>query len=102
MLAYLAASAIAALTLSLSASSAFAFSASFTWCSGSPRFQITDAPTGTAKLDFHMTDLTSRAFIMAAARSIIADRAKSQAAPLPKALSVRRRHPAKCTPTNSR
>jgi phosphatidylethanolamine-binding protein (PEBP) family uncharacterized protein len=62
ILSHLAASAVAALTLSLSTSSAFAFSASFTWCSGSPRFQVTDVPSGTAKLDFHMTDLNKPNF----------------------------------------
>jgi hypothetical protein len=62
ILSHLAASAVTALTLSLSTSSAFAFSASFTWCSGSPRFQLTDVPSGTAKLDFHMTDLNKPAF----------------------------------------
>jgi phosphatidylethanolamine-binding protein (PEBP) family uncharacterized protein len=51
-----------ALAVSLNASSAFAFSASFTWCSGSPRFALTDVPSGTAKLDFHMTDLNKPSF----------------------------------------
>ena len=50
------------LALSLSASSAFAFSTSFTWCSGSPRFTLSDVPSGTAKLDFHMTDLNKPSF----------------------------------------
>lgn len=59
---HLAASAVAGLTLSLSASSALAFSASFSWCSGSPRFTLTDVPQGTAKLDFHMTDLNKPSF----------------------------------------
>jgi hypothetical protein len=62
VLAYLAASAVAVLTLSLSVSGAFAFSASFTWCPGSPRFTLTDVPQGTAKLDFHMTDLNKPSF----------------------------------------
>ena len=62
VLAYLAASAVAVLTLSLSVSGAFAFSASFTWCSGSPRFTLSDVPQGTAKLDFHMTDLNKPSF----------------------------------------
>ena len=52
----------AALALSLNATGAFAFSASFTWCSGSPRFALTDVPSGTAKLDFHMTDLNKPSF----------------------------------------
>lgn len=62
VLAYLAASAIAVLTLSLGVSGAFAFSASFTWCSGSPRFALTDVPQGTAKLDLRMTDLNKPSF----------------------------------------
>jgi hypothetical protein len=62
ILSHLAASAVAVLTLSLSASGALAFSASFTWCSGSPRFTLTDVPQGTAKLDFHMTDLNKPSF----------------------------------------
>jgi phosphatidylethanolamine-binding protein (PEBP) family uncharacterized protein len=53
---------VAALALVFTASSAFAFSASFSWCSGSPRFQVTDVPSGTAKLDFHMTDLNKPSF----------------------------------------
>jgi phosphatidylethanolamine-binding protein (PEBP) family uncharacterized protein len=53
---------VAVLALVLTASSALAFSASFTWCAGSPRFQITDVPAGTAKLDFHMTDLNKPSF----------------------------------------
>jgi phosphatidylethanolamine-binding protein (PEBP) family uncharacterized protein len=56
------ASLAAALALLLNASGAFAFSASFTWCSGSPRFALTDVPQGTAKLDFHMTDLNKPSF----------------------------------------
>jgi hypothetical protein len=51
-----------ALALSLSTSDALAFSASFTWCAGSPRFQLTDVPAGTAKLDFQMTDLNKPSF----------------------------------------
>ena len=62
ILSLLPASAVAVLTLSLSASGALAFSASFTWCSGSPRFTLTDVPQGTAKLDFHMTDLNKPSF----------------------------------------
>ena len=62
ILSYLAASTAAALALPLGASSAFAFSASFTWCSGSPRFTLSDVPSGTAKLDFHMTDLNKPSF----------------------------------------
>lgn len=62
LVSHLAASAAAALALSLGASSALAFSASFTWCTGSPRFQLTDVPAGTAKLDFHMTDLNKPSF----------------------------------------
>ena len=62
VLAYLAASAVAVLTLSLSVSGAFAFSASFTWCSGSPRFTLSDVPSGTAKLDLRMTDLNKPSF----------------------------------------
>jgi len=46
-----------ALALGVSASGAFAFSASFTWCPGSPRFDLDDVPAGTAKLAFAMTDL---------------------------------------------
>jgi hypothetical protein len=52
----------AALALLLNTSGAFAFSASFTWCAGSPRFALTDVPQGTAKLDFHMTDLNKPSF----------------------------------------
>ncbi|HET8919168.1 MAG TPA: YbhB/YbcL family Raf kinase inhibitor-like protein [Xanthobacteraceae bacterium] len=59
---HLAASAAAALALLLSASGALAFSASFSWCAGSPRFQLTDVPAGTAKLDFRMTDLNKPSF----------------------------------------
>jgi hypothetical protein len=62
ILSHLVASAVAALTLSLINSSALAFSASFTWCIGSPRFTLSDVPTGTAKLDFHMTDLNKPSF----------------------------------------
>ncbi len=50
------------LILLLTASDAFALSASFTWCTGSPRFTLTDVPQGTAKLDFHMTDLNKPSF----------------------------------------
>jgi Phosphatidylethanolamine-binding protein len=53
---------VAALALVFTASSAAAFSASFTWCTGSPRFQLTDVPPGAAKLDFHMTDLNKPSF----------------------------------------
>ena len=62
VLAYLAASAVVVLTLSLSVSSAFAFSTSFTWCSGSPRFTLSDVPQGTAKLDLRVTDLNKPSF----------------------------------------
>ena len=41
----------------LVATPAFALKASFRWCSGSPQFQISDVPKGTAKLDLQMTDL---------------------------------------------
>jgi len=51
-----------ALALLLNVSGAFAFSASFTWCAGSPRFQVTDVPSGTAKLNFQMTDLNKPSF----------------------------------------
>jgi Phosphatidylethanolamine-binding protein len=51
-----------ALALLLSATGALAFSVSFAWCSGSPRFALTDVPSGTAKLDFHMTDLNKPSF----------------------------------------
>ncbi len=47
---------------SLSTFDAFAFSASFTWCSGSPRFALSDVPSGTAKLNFQMTDLNKPSF----------------------------------------
>jgi len=40
----------------VSAPGALAFSVSFAWCAGSPRFELTDVPAGTAKLQFHMTD----------------------------------------------
>jgi phosphatidylethanolamine-binding protein (PEBP) family uncharacterized protein len=51
-----------ALALLLNVSGAFAFSASFTWCAGSPRFQVNDVPSGTAKLNFQMTDLNKPSF----------------------------------------
>jgi hypothetical protein len=55
--------AIAALALGLSASGALAFSASFNWCKGSsPRFELKDVPTSTAKLQFTMTDLNFPGF----------------------------------------
>jgi len=57
-----AAFAIAALALSLSASGALAFSASFSWCSGSPNFKLTDVPDGTVTLQFAMTDLNKPSF----------------------------------------
>ncbi len=41
---------------------AVAFSASFAWCSGSPRFALTDVPPGTARLQFAMTDLNVPSF----------------------------------------
>jgi phosphatidylethanolamine-binding protein (PEBP) family uncharacterized protein len=46
----------------LNASGALALSASFSWCSGSPRFQLSDVPQGTVKLDFHMIDLNKPSF----------------------------------------
>ena len=52
----------AALVLLLTAHGAFAFSASFTWCPGSPRFQMSDVPQSTAKLTFQMTDLNKPNF----------------------------------------
>lgn len=53
---------VTALALVFTNSGAFAFSASFAWCTGSPRFTLTDVPQGTAKLDFHMTDLNKPSF----------------------------------------
>jgi phosphatidylethanolamine-binding protein (PEBP) family uncharacterized protein len=53
---------LAALALGLSASGAFAFSASFSWCSGSPSFALSDVPAGTATLRFAMTDLNVPSF----------------------------------------
>jgi phosphatidylethanolamine-binding protein (PEBP) family uncharacterized protein len=53
---------LAILALLLGVSGAFAFSASFAWCSGSPRFALTDVPAGTAKVQFHMTDLNVPSF----------------------------------------
>jgi phosphatidylethanolamine-binding protein (PEBP) family uncharacterized protein len=53
---------VAALALCLTASGAFAFVASFSWCAGSPSFQLTDVPAGTAKLQFAMTDLNVPSF----------------------------------------
>ena len=62
----LAAPAVAALVLSLAqvvgASAAAAFSASFTWCAGSPNFQLSDVPKGTTSLQFAMTDLNKPSF----------------------------------------
>jgi len=52
----------AVLALLLNAPGAFAFSASFSWCSGSPRFALTDVPQGTTKLQFAMTDLNKPSF----------------------------------------
>jgi phosphatidylethanolamine-binding protein (PEBP) family uncharacterized protein len=54
--------AVAACALGCSASAAHAFSASFSWCSGSPQFALTDVPAGTAKLQFAMTDLNVPSF----------------------------------------
>jgi phosphatidylethanolamine-binding protein (PEBP) family uncharacterized protein len=54
--------AVAALALGFSGSGALAFSASFNWCSGSPRFELKDVPAGTAKLNFAMTDLDVPSF----------------------------------------
>jgi hypothetical protein len=59
---HLAALAVGTVVLSLNTSGAFAFSASFTWCSGSPRFELKDVPQGTAKLQFAMTDLNKPSF----------------------------------------
>jgi hypothetical protein len=57
---------IAALLLALApiagASRADAFSAGFSWCSGSPNFQLRDVPAGTVTLQFAMTDLDKPAF----------------------------------------
>jgi len=57
---------IAALALGLvqlpGASGAFAFSASFTWCSGSPNFMLSDVPPGTVTLQFAMRDLDKPSF----------------------------------------
>jgi phosphatidylethanolamine-binding protein (PEBP) family uncharacterized protein len=50
------------LVLFLTASSAFAFSATFAWCARSPRFTLTDVPSGTTKLQFAMTDLNKPSF----------------------------------------
>jgi hypothetical protein len=47
---------VAGIGFFLGTSGAQAFSASFSWCAGSPRFELTDVPAGTAKLQFHMTD----------------------------------------------
>jgi len=47
---------LTAVALGVSAPGALAFSASFSWCSGSPRFELGDVPAGTAKLQFQMTD----------------------------------------------
>jgi hypothetical protein len=54
----------------LNASGALALSASFSWCSGSPRFQLSDVPQGTVKLDFHMIDLNKPSFHHRAVRRI--------------------------------
>ena len=51
----------AVLALSLPGS-AQAMSASFRWCSGSPEFQLSEVPAGTAKLDLRMTDLMVPSF----------------------------------------
>jgi len=53
---------LAAFALGSTASRAFAFSASFTWCPGSPRFELDDVPAATAKLRFAMTDLNVPSF----------------------------------------
>jgi Phosphatidylethanolamine-binding protein len=47
------------LVINFNISSAYALSASFKWCSGSPEFQISGAPKGTARLDFRMIDLNA-------------------------------------------
>jgi phosphatidylethanolamine-binding protein (PEBP) family uncharacterized protein len=58
----LAAFGVATLALASSASGAAAFSAKFTWCPGSPRFELADVPAATAKLSFAMTDLNVPTF----------------------------------------
>jgi hypothetical protein len=69
---YAAASGSAALALALvitvalaqifTASGALAFSASFSWCEGSPDFQLSDVPAGTVNVEFAMTDLNKPGF----------------------------------------
>jgi len=53
---------LAAVALALTGSGALAFAASFSWCAGSPSFQLSDVPAGTAKLQFLMTDLNVPSF----------------------------------------
>jgi len=54
--------AVATLALALSAPAALAFSASFTWCQGSPSFNLEGVPAGTVNLQFAMTDLDKPSF----------------------------------------
>jgi len=53
---------VAGFALLLTMSDALALSACFAWCSGSPRFALTDVPPGTARLQFAMTDLNVPSF----------------------------------------
>jgi len=53
---------IAVVALGLGASKAFAFSVAFSWCTGSPAFQLNDVPRGTTTLQFAMRDLDKPAF----------------------------------------
>lgn len=62
ILSHAAALGLAAFALAASAPRAFAFSAAFHWCAGSPGFELKDVPAGTAKLQFHMTDLNVPGF----------------------------------------
>ena len=52
----------AAAAFGFSASGASAFSATFIWCSGSPRFELNDLPAGTVAVQFAMTDLNVPGF----------------------------------------
>jgi hypothetical protein len=52
----------AALAQIFTASGALAFSASFSWCEGSPDFQLSDVPAGTVNVEFAMTDLNKPGF----------------------------------------
>lgn len=51
-----------ALAQIFTASGALAFSASFSWCEGSPDFQLSDVPAGTVNVEFAMTDLNKPGF----------------------------------------